>query len=110
MEILRGLKEIVELEIFVTPEREAHEPYDISRVGLSAIEILQASECHKNCPCNHECGCAEKNECSSCNPPKRFLRIKTCPRGYKEHDSLFIIAGTCLEEIEVSPRQVWSKK
>ena len=111
MEALRDLKQLVELEILVTPD-PWRAPYDVDQIKPLAIELLQASGCHKDCVCNYGCGCAETNECSRCNPPKRLLRLKTCPQSIMEQGSgeISMVPGICLEEIEVSPLRVRSKK
>jgi len=111
MAALSELKEIVELEILVTPSLW-DAPCDIEQVKPLAIDLLQASECHKDCTCDYGCGCAETSECSTCNPPKRFLRLKTCPRSFREQGfiGLSIDAGICYEEMEVFPRQVRPKE
>jgi len=93
MTILHGLKEIVEFEILDLPVYKSPS-YDLDRVKSVAIKILQASKCHKGCVCNYSCGCAKTSECSRCNPPKRFLRVKTCPGGLPWE----------LEVVEVSSR------
>jgi len=110
MEYLRGLREITELEILISRERKALQPYDLDLIKSLGIQILQASECHKDCGCNYECGCAETNDCRKCNPPKRFLRVKTCPTGsiVQGSDEVIVDEGSCLEEIDVSPRRVLS--
>lgn len=75
MGYLRSLKEITELEILLT-----HRSFStLDSIKSMAIQILKASECHKDCVCNHQCGCAETNECHRCRPTKRFLRIGKCP-------------------------------
>jgi hypothetical protein len=104
---LRGLKELIELEILVSPARKYPQPYNLDPIKPLAIKILQASECHKDCVCKYECGCAETSECGKCNPPKRCLRIKTCPASFNQGPrGLFVYGGSCLEEIEVSPQRV----
>lgn len=116
MEILRGLKEIVEFEILFDPNREHRRDYHIGSIKPIAIEILRASECHKDCKCGYKCGCAQTGNCRECNPPKRFLRIKAYPlshlsasckeTGDREAGLQEIRTddkGACLEEIQVGP-------
>ena len=114
MQNLRGLKEIVELEIFVRRQNEHHKSrpyYNVEPIKLSAIRILQASECHKDCRCEQTCGCAVTNDCQECNPPKRSLRIKniTCSRGL-DGVSRTIVDDEPRVEIQVSSLRVLSTK
>jgi len=115
MRELRDLKEIIELEILLRGETLRWlRPYDLDPIKALAIQILQASECHKDCVCKHECGCRETNECFNlkCNPPKRFLRVKTCPDSNycTATKSIRVDEGSCIHNIEVSPRRVLSTK
>lgn len=106
----RRLKEITELEILLTHKPDLNAPYDVDSIKSTAIRILQASECHKTCVCNHECGCAETNVCSKCDPPKRFFRIKTCPGASYCLPGRVEMGGayeeSCVEEVQVSSKGV----
>ncbi|KAF9789809.1 hypothetical protein BJ322DRAFT_1044315 [Thelephora terrestris] len=111
-----GLKEITELEILVNPKSVSDKRYDLEPIKAMAIQILQGSECHKDCACDHRCECTRTGDCYKCKPPKRFLRIKACPGAclvapYSASNG----GGTIpeeyrLEEIRVSPRRVVSRK
>ena len=108
METFRGLKEIVEFEIIVRAD-QIQRQHNLQRIKSMAIEILQASECHKDCRCKYECGCAETNDCQDCSPPQRFLRIKSssddATRGpYR------IVVEKSYTEIRVSSQRVLSTK
>ena len=84
--------------------------YNIDKVKPLAIKILQESQCHKNCVCEYACRCTETGECRKCNPPGRFLRIKTCPTGrwVQGFTGAILDEGSCLKEIKVLPRRVQS--
>ena len=111
----RELKQIVEFEIIVIENREFAYgvPYPIDLIKDLALQILQASECHKDCLCNYKCECSKTNECSKCHPPKRFLRIKTSHgfsfRFLGPNTHTVTDEGICLE-IQVSPKRIVSTK
>ena len=110
MEELRGFKEIIEFEILVSSAKDPGTTQNLDLVRSKAIEILQASECHKGCVCEFQCGCTKTNDCFKCKPPKRFFRIKTC-LSFGDPPCIGAAEGVvCLEEIEVAPRRVISKK
>lgn len=107
---LRGLKEIVELEIFIQ-EDIRYAPYNVEMIKPLAIGILQASECHKDCKCDRKCGCAMTSDCKECNPPKRFLRIKASIGETWAGPQRIIVDGEPRpQEIQVSPRRVLPTK
>lgn len=115
MQHLRGLKELIEFEIFYNPApMSGRVSYDLESAKAKAIEILRESECHKNCDCDHECECTRTGECYRCKPPKRFLRIKMCPGTIYTFVSRVPVGEaneeTLLEEIQVLPRRIVSRK
>lgn len=106
---IKALKEITELEILLVHDPFTKIPvYKLDPIESMAIEILQASECHKDCVCNRKCGCSKRNECYECKPPKRVLRIKRCP-GAKYGNpgpNNGIDGDSCVKVIQVSARGV----
>ena len=107
---LRGLKELTDFEIILIRKPGT---YDLDSIKATAIQILQASECHKICACDRKCGCAKTNECYKCKPPKRFLRIKKCPgatEGFTGVTEGGINEECCVEEIQVLPKGTSSVK
>lgn len=112
MEHLRGLKEITEIEFLIYDHRGDIWPSWLDLAKPLAINILQESECHKDCICEYECGCAETNECGRCNPPRRFLRVKSYPNTSLDEATgrLLMHSSICLEEIEVAPLRILSPK
>ena len=111
MKVLRGLKEVVEFEFLLNdgpgPAIRCH----VDKIRQLSIEILQASECHEDCRCEYECGCAETGNCERCNPPKRVLRIITSRWANREIPCRTVTdAAARVEEIRVSPERVLSTK
>jgi hypothetical protein len=106
---LRGLKELIELEIILSHSVSARGNYNLDTIKNTGIQILQASECHKGCVCGYRCECSRTNECYKCKPPKRFFRVKRCP-GDSYEAGEGVQEEQCLEEIQVSPRRIVSRK
>ena len=67
---LCGFKEMVKLELFLPC---IFLPTGNPNAIDSEIEILQASECHKDCKCKYKCGYTKMGNCWEFSPPKRFL-------------------------------------
>ena len=110
MEALHGFKEITEFEILLPSKTDPDATQNLDLIKSKAIEILQASECHKDCVCEFKCECTETNDCFKCKPPKRFFRIKTCLSFGGSPCTGAAEEVICVEEVEVVPLRVVSKK